>query len=106
MEASKEKNESYYKAKEKVKQIQIFYLHLVGYIIIVILLSYNIYIAEGEYKNFFIWLDTTFLVLWTIFIIIHGWRVFKGRFFKKSWEDRKIQEFIEKDKKSKYGNHS
>jgi len=101
METPIEKNKSYFKAKEKVRQIKIFYMHLVGYIIVVMLLSYNLYIVEGEYKNFFIWLDLIFLVSWTIFIIVHGWVVFKGRIFKRSWEERKIQEFMDKDKKKK-----
>jgi uncharacterized protein (DUF983 family) len=101
METSKENNESYYKAKESVRQVQIFYMHVVGYIIIVALLSYNIYIAEGIYRNFFVWLDNIFLVLWTIFIIVHGCRVFKKRIFKKSWEERKMQEFIAREKKQK-----
>lgn len=100
METKEEKNKSYISAKEKVRQIQIFYMHLVGYIIVVLLLSYNIYIAEGEYRTFFVWLDIFFLVAWTIFIFIHGWRVFKGRrIFNKSWEERKMKEFMEKNKK-------
>ncbi|MFI1745717.1 2TM domain-containing protein [Thalassobellus sediminis] len=100
MKTLNEKNESYIKAKEKVKSIQIFYIHLVGYIIVVLLLSYNIYIAAGEYRNFFVWLDIFFLVAWTIFIVLHGRNVFKGkRIFNKSWEERKIKEHIEKQQR-------
>ncbi len=77
-------------------------MHLVGYIIIVMLLSYNLYIVGGEYKNFIIWLDLIVLVLWTIFILVHAWRVFKGRrLFKKSWEERKMKEYMDKEERKK-----
>lgn len=91
-------DEKYIKAKKKVRSIKVFYIHLAGYFILVALLLYNIYILEGEYKDFFLWFNLTFLVSWTIFIVIHGWCVFRGRiFFKKSWEDKKIKEFLEKE---------
>lgn len=102
METQNEKKKSYIKAKEKVKSIQIFYLHLVGYIIVVLLLLYNLYIVSGAYKTFFIWFDIIVLVLWTIFILVHGWIVFKGkRVFSKNWEDRKIKEYIDKKERNK-----
>lgn len=83
-------------AKKHVRRIQLFYVHLAGYLIIVALLLYNLSILEeGEYKKVITWLNLTTLVCWSIFIAIHAWRVFKGRLlFKKSWEDRKIKEFL------------
>ena len=51
-----------------------------------------------EYKNAIIWLNCTTLVTWGIFLFIHGWNTFKGRIlFKKSWEERKIKEYMEAD---------
>ncbi|WP_092579234.1 2TM domain-containing protein [Hyunsoonleella jejuensis] len=30
-----------------------------------------------------------------MFILLHGWNVYKGRlFFKEKWEERKTQEFM------------
>lgn len=102
METLKERNKSYLRAKEKVRNIKIFYMHLVGYIIFVALLSYNLYIVEDGYKDFFIWFNSIFMVSWTIFIAIHAWNVFKGRiFFKKSWEDRKLKEYMDMDQDKK-----
>jgi hypothetical protein len=102
MKTSKEINKNYIVAKEKVRQLQIFYMHLVGYIIVMALLGYNLYIMQGEYKQFFFWLDITVMVLWTFFIIIHAWNIFKGRvFFKKSWEERKLKEYMENNEKQK-----
>jgi hypothetical protein len=90
--------ESLIRAKKKVKQIQIFYLHLVGYLVVVSLILYNFYIKDGgPHKKAVTWVNTSTLVGWTIFIIIHWWRAFKGRFlFKKEWEDRKIEEYLNK----------
>lgn len=100
MEFNKDQNKQYIKAKKKFERLKIFYLHLVLYLIVVALLSYNFYIMEGPYVSIITGLNVTVLVLWTVFISLHAWRVFKGRLiFRKSWEDRKIDEFInEKDK--------
>ena len=49
----------------------------------------------GAYTSIITGLNISTLVFWTIFIIVHAWSVFKGRlFFKKSWEDRKIEDFL------------
>ena len=87
------------KAQRKVRQVQIFYLHLALYVIVVALLLYNFYILEeGPYKNNIIALNLSVLVAWSVFIIIHGLNVFKGKqIFKKSWEDKKIKEFLKDD---------
>jgi len=98
MKTEQDKKELYIKAKNKVRNVKIFYYHLVGYFIVVALLSYNIYIIEetNEYADFFTWFNSVVMVAWTIFISIHGWNVFKGKlWFKESWEDKKIREFME-----------
>lgn len=98
MSLEKNTKEDYLKAKKKVYHIKIFYIHLVGYLILVALLLYNLYIMEGPHKDFFFWFDIIILVSWTAFIIIHGWHVYKGRIvFKKKWEDRKMREYLDKE---------
>lgn len=88
----------YFKAKKKVYNLKIFYIHLVGYLIVVGLLSYNLYVMEGPHKDFFFWFDIIILIAWTVFICAHGWHVFTGRIvFKKEWEERKMQEYLEKE---------
>ena len=67
------------KAKDKVRKVKIFYIHLAGYIIAVALLLYNLYIVVGPYKNNIISLNLSILVAWTVFIIIHGINVFKEK---------------------------
>ena len=83
------------KAKDKVRKVKIFYIHLAGYIITVALLLYNLYIVVGPYKNNIISLNLSILVAWTVFIIIHGINVFKEKqIFRKSWEDKKTKDFL------------
>lgn len=96
MTLNKDDKERFAKAKDKVRKIKIFYLHLALYIIVVALISYNFYILEeGPYTDNITALNVSTLVFWTAFIGIHAWSVFKGRFlFKKSWEDKKIKKIL------------
>ncbi|WP_296386428.1 2TM domain-containing protein [Winogradskyella sp.] len=102
MKINKDEKQLFLNAEKKVKRIKMFYLHLVFYIIGVALISYNFYIIEeGEYTNNINALNTSTLVLWTVIIVIHAWTVFKGRIiFKKSWEDKKMEKFLDEDKES------
>lgn len=98
MSKEKDTQEQFLKAKKKVHNIKVFYIHLVGYLIVVALLLYNLYIMAGPHKEFFFWFDIIILAAWSVFILVHGWHVFKGRIvFKKSWEERKMEEFINKE---------
>lgn len=102
MQTNQHQNEQYIKAKNKVRQIKLFYIHFAGYIILVLLLLYNLYILDenNEYADFFTWFNSIIILAWTIFIIMHWWPIFKGKiWFKRSWEDKKIDEFLEKDDK-------
>ena len=100
MKENKDTNKNYIKAKNKVRDLMVFYIHLIGYIIVLILLLWNLSILEegNKYKEFFTLFNSIIMLAWTIFIVMHGWNVFKGKlFFKKSWEDRKMNEYIEKE---------
>ncbi|SDS67459.1 2TM domain-containing protein [Formosa sp. Hel1_31_208] len=96
MKLNKDEEKRFLKAKHKVQRIKIFYLHVVLYVIVVALISYNFYILEeGPYTDNITGINVSTLVLWTVFICIHGWTVFKGRLlFKKSWEDKKIEKIL------------
>lgn len=103
MSLNKTDQEVFLKAQRKVYNLKIFYIHLVGYVILIALLAYNIYIMDGPYKDFFFWFDMIVMVAWTAFISIHGWHVFKGKIlFKKEWEKRKIESYFEKDKVNRW----
>jgi len=98
MKVNKDEDQRFAKAKDKVQKIKMFYLHLVFYFIVVALILYNLYIIEGPYTSTITGVNVSTLVLWSVFISIHAWTVFKGRFvFKKSWEDRKTEEYLKKE---------
>lgn len=90
----------YQEARKRVKKIKGFYSHLLVYIVInimIILLNYQ-NLAPGEsyfqFKNFF----TAFF--WGIGLVAHAFSVFVPQWFiGNNWEERKIRELMEKDKK-------
>ena len=85
-------------AKKKAKRKWLFYIHLAGYIIFVSFILYNLYIVEGPYKDNIISLNLSIIVAWTVFIVIQGLCIFGGKLiFKKSWEKKKIEDFLNKN---------
>ena len=95
MELNKDEEKRLANAKKKVKRIKGFYFHIALYLIVIVLLLYNFYIMEGPYTNEITGLNIAIMVFWTIFIILQGITVFKGRlFFNKRWEDRKTEEYL------------
>nr|WP_321233328.1 2TM domain-containing protein [uncultured Psychroserpens sp.] len=99
MKLNKDEEKQLASVKHQVRRIKIFYLHLALYIIVVGLISLNFYVMEeGPYTSNITGLNISTLVLWTVFISIHAWIVFKGRFlFKKSWEDKKAEKFLKEE---------
>jgi hypothetical protein len=93
--------EKFLRAKNKVVKLKGFYIHLCAYIVVFCLLVYNyIIIEENEYMNSIIWLNISIMVFWGIVIILQGWTTFKGGIlFGKKWEERKIQKYLETEKK-------
>lgn len=94
----------YYDAQKRVKELREFYEHLSVYVLstpIVIIVNL---MTSPEYL-WFIWC----VVGWGMAIVLHGLKVFSfPPFFNKKWEDKKIQEFLEKENKrrleSNHGN--
>ena len=84
----------YQEAKERVEEIKGFYFHLVCYLLINAVLAVINLLTSPEYL-WFIWP----LMGWGIGLIIHGISVFGG-LWGKSWEERKIREIMEKDKRT------
>jgi len=98
MKTQLEKNDSYFRAKEKVQKVKRFYIHLIVYIILVILLVSNYLILEedNQFFDLFILSNSIVVIVWAIIIGLHAWIVFKGRlFFKQSWEDKKLKEYLD-----------
>ncbi|MCF6222363.1 MAG: 2TM domain-containing protein [Flavobacteriaceae bacterium] len=91
--------ERYIKAQKKVKEIKGFYWHLFWY------LAVNIFILAMIYKNLdaneslFEYGHFTTPFFWGIGLFFHWIGVFgRNIVFSKDWEDRKVKEFMDKDK--------
>lgn len=88
-------DESYERAKKRVEEVKGFYGHLIAFIIVNVFLAV-IYLltTPGGFPWF---LFITFF--WGIGLISHAVTVFSKRgIFSKEWEERKIKEYMEKEK--------
>lgn len=88
--------ERYFKAKKRVEEIKGFYGNLLAYIVVnVFLLIINL-VTSPEYLWFF-WP----MLGWGVGVFLHGMKVFNYLpFFGADWEEQKIKEFMEKEKKN------
>jgi len=100
MKSDISKHNNYLKAQKILRRTRLFYVHLAGYIIGVMLIMLNFYVLEeGPYKNTITALNLSILGAWTVFIIIHGIDVYRRRsLFKKTWEDKKIEAILNQEK--------
>ena len=96
--------ELFLKAEKKVKELKGFYTHLFLYIIIILIWAVVLLVVKDvpSYSQYGLFgmgygiLAT--VVFWGIGIFFHWLGVFgKNISFSKDWENRKIQEFLDKD---------
>ena len=95
--------DKYADAQRKVKRLKGFYTHLIVYIVINIMIvfinSRDLDAGESYFKieNFF----TAFF--WGIGLLAHALSTFMPNFiFGRNWEEKKIKEFMEKEKSEKW----
>ncbi|MDX1762074.1 MAG: 2TM domain-containing protein [Christiangramia sp.] len=100
MERDYKKEYSYKAAQKKVKDIKGFYVHLLVYIFvnaaIFIVSTHDTGFIDGlsEISNYSI------IFFWGIGLLAHWASVFGPNFlFGKSWEEKKIKELMDQDKK-------
>jgi hypothetical protein len=102
METINQNSEQYQYARKQVKSLKGFYIHLTIYILLNLMIIFaSFYDKSSGNEN--IWRFETFAtaIFWGIGLIAHGVSVFgKNLIFNKEWEEKKIQEFMNKDKKS------
>ena len=95
---------SYDLAYKRVKRIKGFYIHLLVYILInafIMISSYNQNWTNDE--NFWQWQNFNTVLFWGIGLLAHGMSVFGSTmFFGRNWEEKKIQELMDKDKNNKW----
>lgn len=83
----------YKKAKERVEAIKGYYVHLIVYIVVNLML-FAINMITSPASLWFFWP----LLGWGIAVVIHTLSVISSGFgFGADWEQRKIQEFMDKE---------
>ncbi len=103
MEPNYFEKERYNRAKKRVKQITGFYSHLLVYVVInLMLVVVNMHqLNPGE--SYFQWHNFATLLFWGVGLLAHGLAVFMPYMvLGKDWEERKINEIMERERKSKW----
>lgn len=85
---------AYRRARARVHQLRGFYTNLAAYVFVnLVLLVINLIVGRPWW---FYWV----LIGWGIGLAAHAFAVFgPGAMLGKDWEDRKIQEYMAKDKR-------
>ncbi|MGK0252855.1 MAG: hypothetical protein ACI9OE_000302 [Mariniflexile sp.] len=101
MESNYIEKDRYEYAAKRVKRIKRFRTHTFVYVVInIMIVIINIQNMEAG-ESYFQWQNFTTLLFWGIGLLAHALSVFTPNFFLgKDWEERKIKELMEKDKKS------
>lgn len=100
MENSNLEGEKYIRAKKRVKSIKGFYVHLTVYILVNLFLIITGVLSDGAWGGFWEWQTYNTAIFWGIGIAFHAFNVFGMKFLLgKNWEERKIKEIMDKDKK-------
>lgn len=89
----------YLRAQKRVKQIKGFYWHLFWYAVVNIFILVSIYRGLGNKENFLQFGHFSTAFFWGIGLAAHWASVFgRNLIFSKNWEERKIKQFMDKDK--------
>lgn len=88
--------DAYYRAKKQVEEMKGFYGNLLSYCTVIPFLIFINYKTSWGFQWF--WFP---MLGWGIGIIFHAFSVFG---YGKSWEERKIQEILDKEKQQKHWN--
>ena len=91
------------RARKRVKSIAGFYKHLAIYLIVNISLLIVKYFNQDAGDVFFEFRTFSTAFFWGIGLVFHGFGVFGTNVFLGSdWEERKIREIMEKNKKNNW----
>ncbi|MEC5425713.1 2TM domain-containing protein [Virgibacillus sp. C22-A2] len=89
-----DENDRYERARKRVENLKAFYIHLTVYVLVNIMLIIINMVTEPN-ELWFIYP----LVGWGIGLIAHGLSVFSVGLFGPAWEEKKIKEYMDKDKR-------
>lgn len=100
-QANFNKEEAYLRAKKKFDKLKGFYWHLAAYVIVNIFLMIMVITNMDVDESF--WKFETFAtaIFWGIGLAFHAMGVFgPDLLFGKNWEEKKINEYMDKDKRN------
>ncbi|MDO6758667.1 2TM domain-containing protein [Tamlana sp. 2_MG-2023] len=93
-----QKEEAYLRAEKRLKELKGFYWHAFWYVAVNIFITGMIVFNGGQFWNFGTFATPLF---WGIGLAFHGLCIFGKDFvFGKSWEERKIKEYMEKEQEN------
>lgn len=89
-----DENERYERARKRVENLKAFYTHFTVFILVnIMLFTINMLNDPGH------WWFIYPLGGWGIGLVAHGLSVFSFGFFGPEWEEKKIKEYMEKDRR-------
>jgi len=92
------KEDAYIRAEKRLKELKGFYWHAFWYVAVNLFLI-GMAVVNGNDITHFGTFSTPFF--WGIGLGFHALSVFgKNLMFSKNWEERKVREFMDKDKKN------
>jgi Na+/melibiose symporter-like transporter len=91
-----EEDDRYKKAQAHVRKIKGFYSNLITFFLVNILLLV-INLLSNRHHLWFWWVT----LIWGAILIVQAFNIFtlRNRFLSDEWEEKKIRELMEKDKK-------
>ncbi|MDG2433986.1 2TM domain-containing protein [Flavobacterium sp.] len=97
-------DELYNLAYKRVKRIKGFYVHALVYVLVnAFLIFSNFDRNTNGIEVLTRWETWSTALFWGIGLVAHGMSVFgRDLFFGSDWEQKKIQEFMDKDKTNKW----
>lgn len=103
MENLTNEQQQYDRAMRRVKAVGGFYRHLAVYVLVNAFLIARKYFTRDHDDVFLEFSTFSTAFFWGIGLAFHGFGVFwTNVFFGRNWEERKVRELMEKDKKQKW----
>jgi len=100
MDQSFEEQKRLGRARKKVEAIKGFYRHFGVYLLVNISLLTTKAITLEQGEEFFTFNNFSMAIFWGLGVLFHAFGVFgTSLFLNSTWEDRKIQEFMEREKR-------
>ncbi len=94
VDINQQEDRAYKRAKERVEALRGFYIHLLVYLTVNLGL-FAINMLSSPHSLWFYWP----LIGWGIGLAVHGMVVFAGGPFGPAWEERKIHELMDEERR-------